>query len=127
MFDLRLGLALGKSLGEIRTLPYREYQKWQLFYLLEPWGFHDREYRTAAILAQLHNVNTTKKRQAKQPVSYMRDMLKKVLEAIRNKMKKDEASTKHDLSTEEGRKAASEDVIKMFQSIFGKRMERKDK
>lgn len=43
-------MALQKSLGEIRALPYPEFLKWRLMYLLEPfgWGAHH---------ALLYNIN----------------------------------------------------------------------
>lgn len=74
MFDHRLGLALGKSLAEIRALPYREYRSWQIFELLEPWGWPDREYRTAVLLAMLYNTNISKKQKARNAKDFMRDM-----------------------------------------------------
>lgn len=108
-------------------LPYREYQLWRLFYLVEPWGFHDQEYRTSVILAKLHNTNVAKKTQAKPISFFLRDMPKEVLKVIRKEIQKEEASSRYDLTTEEGRRSASEEVIRAFQSIFGKRLERKDK
>lgn len=126
MFDLRLGLALGKSLGEIRSLPYPEIQKWRLMFLLEPWGFHDQEYRTAALLAKLHNSNTSKRRQAKPVKFFMRDMLKGIVDNLRRKTK-EEIRPDYDLSTVEGRAAATEASLKAFEAIFGGRMVRKDK
>jgi hypothetical protein len=79
MFEHRLGLALGKSISEIRALPYDEFVSWKLFYQLEPWGWHDQEYRTAALLTQMWNVRVSKKSQAKQMDTYYRDMLKNVI------------------------------------------------
>lgn len=108
-------------------LPYREYQLWRLFYLVEPWGFNDMEYRLSALLAKLHNTNVAKKTQAKPISFFIRDMPKEVLKAIRREIKKEEASSKYDLETEEGRRSASEEIIKSFQQIFGRRLERKDK
>jgi len=74
MFEHRLGLALGKSLGEIRALPYDEYQSWKHFYSYEPWGWHDLEYRTAMILAQIWNVHIHKRADARTAEDYIRDM-----------------------------------------------------
>lgn len=78
-----MGLALGKSIGEIRALPYPEYRRWQLMYMLEPWGWQDAEYRTAAILAKLHNNNIAKKSDAKAPAFFMRDMEKELIKELR--------------------------------------------
>jgi hypothetical protein len=69
MFELRLGLALGKSVAEIRALSIVEYRRWKLFYQIEPWGFHQDEYRMAAILAMLYN---TTQRSPKTPNDFMR-------------------------------------------------------
>lgn len=44
--------------------------------MLEPWGWHDREYRTAAILAMLNNVNASKRNQQKKETDFIRDMPK---------------------------------------------------
>lgn len=125
MFDLRLGLVLGKSLGEVRMLPYTEIVLWRTFYLLEPWGFHDQEYRTAALLAQIHNANISKKRQAKSATFFMRNMSKKMLEAIQKEKQRIERQMP-DLTTPEGRQQASEEVIRAFQTMFGNRVIRKD-
>jgi len=77
MFEHRLGLALGKTIGEIRALPAPEYRSWQIYNLVEPWGFEDREYRTAVTLTMLHNINAPKNKQ-KKPDVYMRNMTKLV-------------------------------------------------
>ena len=75
-------MALHKSIGEIRALPYPEYRSWELFYMIEPWGFENDEYRTAVILAMLHNLNQVKKNKMKQPKEFMRDMQGEVLRRI---------------------------------------------
>ena len=74
MFEHRLGLALGKSLAEVRNLPFDEFVSWKLYYKLEPWGWHDDEYRTAALLTQMWNTRVTKQSQAKKVKDYIRDM-----------------------------------------------------
>lgn len=56
MFDHRLGLALGKSIGEIHKLSYPEYKSWQLFYSVEPWGWHINELRLGRLLALIFNI-----------------------------------------------------------------------
>ena len=71
-------MALGKSLGEIRNLPAPEVRLWRLYYEIEPWGFHDDEYRTAALMMIVHNSNITKRSQAKKVKDFMRDMPKEV-------------------------------------------------
>lgn len=83
MFEHRLGLALSKSVGEIRALPYPEYRSWELFYLVEPFGFENDEYRAASLLAMLYNINRSKKGKAKEIKDFMRDMAKIVLEQIK--------------------------------------------
>jgi len=76
-----LGLALSKSIAEIRALPYPEYRSWELFYLLEPFGFENNEYLIAAILAMIYNVNRAKGK-AKQPKDFMRNMLASLVKQI---------------------------------------------
>ena len=83
MFEHRLGLALSLSLQEVRTLPYPEYRSWQLFYKLEPWGWHDEEYRTAVLLTMMHNVNATKKSEIHKVPDYMRDLAKAMLKEVK--------------------------------------------
>lgn len=74
-------MALGKSLAEVRALSYPEFRSWQLFYLLEPFGFEDREYRTASQLAMLYNINRGKGK-AKDAKEFMRDMKKVVIDEL---------------------------------------------
>jgi len=74
MFNLRLGLALGKSLSEVRSMPADEVDLWKTFYRLEPWGWHDREYRTAAILAQVWNVHVNERHLVRRERDYYRDI-----------------------------------------------------
>ena len=85
MFEHRLGLALSLSIGEVRALPYPEYRSWQIFYLLEPWGWQDEEYRTAALLTMMHNINVTKKRDARKLSEYIREMDKIALKQIKQR------------------------------------------
>lgn len=80
MFDHRLGLALGKSIGEIHQLPYPEYKNWQLFYSVEPWGWYPQEYRLARLLALLININRSKNTPLVQPEDFMRDINKVIQE-----------------------------------------------
>jgi hypothetical protein len=44
MFEHRLGSLLGKTIKEVRAMPATEYHRWELFYLIEPWGWHNTEY-----------------------------------------------------------------------------------
>jgi hypothetical protein len=55
-------------------MSYQEFKSWQMFYLIEPWGWYDREYRTAALLAMMVNVNKGKKGKNKTEQDFMRDM-----------------------------------------------------
>jgi hypothetical protein len=73
MFELRLGALLGKSIGEIRALPAPEYRKWELYYLVEPWGWHNTEYLTAKIEAALFEI-ATKGKKSFTPKQFMRDL-----------------------------------------------------
>ena len=73
MFEHRLGLALGLTLGQIRALPNEEYRSWRSYYKLEPWGWQDSEYRTAALMATMVNTSATKRNQTKKISDFMRD------------------------------------------------------
>ena len=75
-------MALNKTISEIRALPYPEYRSWELFYLIEPFGFVNDEYRAAAQLAMMYNANRGKGK-AKDVKDFMRDMQKAVLEEIK--------------------------------------------
>jgi hypothetical protein len=74
-------LALSRTRAEIRAMPYPEYRSWELFYLLEPWGWHNDEYHAAVHMAMLYNINRGKGK-AKEVKDFMRDMEKQVLEQI---------------------------------------------
>ena len=54
--------------------------------MIEPWGFENDEYRIGAVLAQLHNVNQTKKSKLKEAKDFMRNMAKAVLENLKPKL-----------------------------------------
>lgn len=77
-----MGLALGKDLNEIRQMPYPQFRRWQLYYALEPWGWENDEYRTAALLAMLYNAYRGKNK-AKEPKHFIRDMKKEILAALK--------------------------------------------
>ncbi len=77
------------SLGEIRAMPYPEFRRWQLYDLLEPIGWPDAEYRTAAMLTMLYNANRGKGR-AKDVKDFMRNHLDGVLKELRSLQKQDE-------------------------------------
>ena len=99
MFEYRLGLALGKTREEIRTMPAQEFYEWQLFYMLEPFGWHDREDRTASIMTMLYNTNVDKKSKAKKPSDFIRDMPKLVVNAIKSELNKRKAEQKFENMT----------------------------
>jgi hypothetical protein len=84
MFDRRLGLALGKSENEIRALPYPEYRRWQLHYMLEPWGWQNLEYLVSAIMAMMLNVTIDEKHKKyrKSPGYFMRNMEKLITDQL---------------------------------------------
>ena len=83
MLEHRLGLELGKSLAEIRAMPYPEFRRWQLYDLIEPIGWPDNEYRTAAILTMLYNANRGKGH-AKNVKDFMRNNLDDILKELLN-------------------------------------------
>jgi hypothetical protein len=78
MFEHRLGLALHKTVAEIRAMPYAEFKRWQIYYLLEPFGWHDEEYRTAIALTMFHNANRGKGK-SKKVKDFYRDMPSDIL------------------------------------------------
>jgi len=99
-------------LSEIRSLPGEEFEAWQLFYMIEPWGWHDNEYRTGATLAMLNNVNAAKKKDIKKEADYMRDMPKLITKAYRNMGTKDKMREKL-------LKASIEERKRMIAKAFG--------
>lgn len=76
-----MGLALGLTLAQVRALPYAEFRAWQMFYLLEPWGWHDEEYRTASVLTMLYNANRGKGKPRK-----LTDFMRKMATAVLNEL-----------------------------------------
>lgn len=81
MFEHRLGLALHKSLAEVRALPYPEFLRWQQFYMLEPWGWPNNEYYISAVLTMLYNSNRGKGK-ARDAKDFQRNMLSVALKAL---------------------------------------------
>lgn len=64
-------------------MPYPEFRNWQIFYALEPWGWHNEEYHAANLLAMLYNINRGKGK-AKEPKSFIRDMIAALLKEDRD-------------------------------------------
>lgn len=73
MFELRLGALLGKSISEVRELPAPEYRKWELFYLIEPWGWHNTEYMLGKIVSSLFDIAARGKKSFR-PKQFMREL-----------------------------------------------------
>lgn len=107
MFEHRLGLALNKSIGEIRSLPYPEYRSWELFSILEPFGWENDEYRAASLLALIYNVNKGKGK-AKTPKDFMRDTQAEILKQL------EQAPDISDLPIEEQREILMRQIKKDF-------------
>ena len=63
-------------MSEVQSLSYDEWSSWRTFYQIEPWGFHDQEYRTASMLAMMANVNMSKKSRPKKVSDFIRNMPK---------------------------------------------------
>ena len=106
MFDRRLGLAIGKSESEIRALPYPEYRRWQLHYMLEPWGWQNLEYLASAVMAMILNVNIDEKhkRDRKPPGYFMRKMESLIIGALKSEVdRQNEMKKLADMSREEKR------------------------
>lgn len=108
MFDHRLGLALGKSLTEIRAMPYPEYRSWYAFYLIEPFGWIQDEVHVARLLSMLNNTHSTK---SKDPKDFMRfDYPEEVSKQLSVK------TQMQDLPEEERRRRIKEAVMQTFGS-----------
>jgi hypothetical protein len=105
MFDHRLGSLLRRSLGEVHALSYPEYRSWQLFYLLEPWGWENEEINTVRIIAMIHNAAS---QTAKAPSEFLRDPLNEILNQLKEK------SNLEDLPLEERRKKILQAVKQDF-------------
>lgn len=93
-------------------LSFEEYQSWKLFYLLEPWGWHDREYRTATMLAMLNNVNASKRNQQKRETDFIRDMPKLIDKAYYGELSQE-------IMREKLLEANIEDRRRMIAQAFG--------
>lgn len=89
MFEHRLGSLLSKTLGEVRALPYPEFRSWQLFHMIEPWGWGNDEYRTAVLASLIYNVNRGKAK-AKEVKDFMRDIPKEIFDELTNLQKTEE-------------------------------------
>ena len=71
------------SVGQLRSvMSYTEYRSWKAYYLLEPWGWHDREVRTATTMALMHNLKV-KRSQRLKPDDFITNRPKMVLDAYR--------------------------------------------
>ena len=108
MFQHRLGLALGMTLGQIRALPNEEYRSWRSYYKLEPFGWQDNEYRTAALMTMLNNTAATKQSQTKKIDDFMRDPEK----AIENQVNQAK-------QREKWLKATKKERMQMLAASFG--------
>ena len=69
-------------MAEVRAMPYPEFRSWQIFYMLEPWGWENEEYLSAAQIATQYNINRGKGKPAKQPKEFMRDLRKMILAEV---------------------------------------------
>lgn len=102
-------------------MPYPEFILWQTFYLLEPFGFHDAEYRTAALMATIRNANVSKKSALTKITTLIRDMGKEVLKWLREeRAQQSEAERYEDMSPEQKR----EFIRAQFSAISGKAVEK---
>lgn len=77
-------MALHKTIGEIREMPYPEFRRWKLIYLVKPWGFDQMEYWFASLRAEVYNAHH---KTPKGPKDFMRDMLQGILDQLKPKPK----------------------------------------
>jgi hypothetical protein len=108
MFEHRLGLALGMTLGQIKALPLPEYRSWRAYYKVEPFGWQNDEYRLAYLMALLYNKSVSKRSDAKSTKDFMRDPEK----AIENRY--NEAKLR-----EKWLKATKKERMQMLAATFG--------
>jgi len=125
MFDLRLGLALGKSLNEIRSLPNPELALWRAYYLLEPWGWPNEEFQVARILTMLWNRSVDRSKQ-KSPTFWIRNMLQQAVAAF-SREQRAQSPDFIDMDTPEGKQKATERMVEQFKAMFGARIKDKRK
>ena len=55
-----------------------------MYYMLEPWGWHNTEYLFGSVLAMLYNINRRKNDRARRPEDFMRNMEQGLLRYINN-------------------------------------------
>ena len=82
MLEHRLGLALGKTIGEIRQIPYPEFRRWRRYNVIEPIGWPNTEYQYGMLAHVIYNMNRSSKTKAKKPQDFMRDMVQELDRAI---------------------------------------------
>ena len=80
---------------------------------MEPFGWPDNEYRTAALLSQLANVNIAKKKNKTEVKDYMRDMSKLIERAIQQEVSEEKMR-------ERFMAASPEEKAHMIGAFFGK-------
>ncbi len=66
-------------------MPYPEFFSWQLFYLLEPWGWHNEEFHAANLLTMLFNTNRGKGK-AKDTKDFTRNMEQAILDVLKEQI-----------------------------------------
>ena len=88
-------------------MPYPEYHSWELFSLVEPFGWHNTEYAIASVMAMLYNVNRGKGK-PKKTQYFMRDMVDLVITELNKK--------ENELRTSE---LTREELIALIKKDFG--------
>ena len=81
--------------------------------MIEPFGFPDREYRTAAMLTMTHNVNAKKPKKIKE---FYRDMPREIVAAVQREISSLEYLDRLEEMTPEQRR---EHIRQKARSIFG--------
>ena len=90
------------SIGQVHALSYPEYHSWELFYLIEPWGWQNEEVNISRIIAMQHNSHAKK---AKAAEEFMRDTAGEILKQLQEEPDVAEISR--------------EDLIKIIKKDFG--------
>lgn len=92
-------------------MPYPDYRDFQLFYMLEPWGWENEEYLSSAIQARIYNA-TIRPKDRKGQDFFMRDRVKGIIDHLAQLSKENHL----DRMKPEERKAF---VLKSVHEFFG--------
>lgn len=105
-----MGLALGKSIAEIRQLGYPEFKRWRLYEAIEPFGWPEKEYHFASLMALIYNLAPVKKKPLT-PADFIVDIDEVIANQEKELVKKKKFA---ELTTEEKREYILDQFKKRF-------------